>query len=320
MLVDIVNGFLGSGKTTLIQNLVAQLIPLERVVILVNEFGEIGIDGILLAGDDLDVVELTSGCVCCTLAADMGRQLQKIATRLKPDRVIIEPTGVATIQGVMAIVGSLRLEKYVKAVKVVLMLDAAEMQNYGGDYPAFFESQITRADVVIINKCDMVPLSAVSEIRKWISTVNRRSRILETKFGKVSLEQMDAPPVSSDLTGGGGENLHHQHHHDRYIERNTPGYRSFSREYREVFDKSGLEYFFLTLKNLMPGEVIRAKGIFRCAEGFIRVDYVPASGVTVSDLGDGFKNSRVLIIGHDFIDSELDKKLQACLASSISIT
>lgn len=314
MIVDIVNGFLGSGKTTFIQNIIRQMVPLEKVVILVNEFGEIGIDGMLLARDHSEVVELTSGCVCCTLAADLGRQLLDIATRLKPDRVIIEPTGVATIQGLLSVVGSLRLEKHVEAIKVIFMVDAAESEIFQGGYPMFWESQIARADVVLINKTDLVSPSAVREIRRSVSAINGRARIIETKFGEAALEQMGAPPVSGDLTGGGDKNLHHQHHHNHSDDRKIPDYQSFSKEYREIFDMNKLEAFFRNLSSPAQGEVIRAKGIFRGADGFRRIDYVPASGVTVNDLGGGFSSSRVLVIGRGFMTSDLEKKLQDCLA------
>lgn len=314
MIVDIVNGFLGSGKTTFIQNIIRQMVPLEKLVILVNEFGEIGIDGMLLARDHSEVVELTSGCVCCTLAADLGRQLLDIATRLKPDRVIIEPTGVATIQGLLSVVGSLRLEKHVEAIKVIFMVDAAESEIFQGGYPMFWESQIARADVVVINKTDLVSPSAVREIRRSVSAINGRARIIETKFGEAAPEQMGAPPVPGDLNGGGDEYLHHQHHHNHSDDRKIPDYQSFSKEYREIFDMNKLEAFFRNLSSPAQGEVIRAKGIFRGADGFRRIDYVPASGVTVNDLGGVFNSSRVLVIGRGFMTSDLEKKLQDCLA------
>lgn len=318
MLVDIVNGFLGSGKTTFIQSIVKQLVPLEKVVVLVNEFGEIGIDGIVLAENELDVVEMTSGCICCTLAADLGRQLLNIAARLKPDRVIIEPTGVASIKGLLSVVGSLRLEKYVEAVKVITLLDASDLQSYDQGYPAFLESQAAGADLVLINKTDLVSPSTVRGIRSWTAAVNPGAKVLETAFGEVRLEHMDAPPVPSDLTGGGDQKLHHQHHEDHCVEKGTPDYQSFSGEYRGVFDIARLKAFFRSLNNLTRGEVIRAKGIFYCAGGFKRIDYVPAGGVTVKAMGGNFESSRVLIIGRGFTALELENGMRGCLESSKS--
>ncbi|RKO67949.1 CobW family GTP-binding protein [Desulfofundulus salinus] len=311
MLVDIVNGFLGSGKTTFIQNLVKKLVPLERIVILVNDFGEVGIDGALLAQDDLDVVELASGCICCSLAADLGRQLLDIATKVRPDRVIVEPTGVATIQGLLSVIGSLRLEKYIEAVKVILLIDAAEFKDFHAGYRTFVESQISLADIVIINKCDLVSAAEAREIRKTISTVNRRATVVETTFGQVALEQMGAPPTPGDLPGGGGDEClrhHHHHHHEKRL----PTYQSFSREYEGVFDLKSLQNYFQSLNSLPQGKVVRAKGIFRCPEGWYRIDFVPATGTKTIPVTYNFDNSKVLIIGLDLNHLPLAGNLEKC--------
>ncbi|MEW6423230.1 MAG: GTP-binding protein [Bacillota bacterium] len=313
MLVDLVNGFLGSGKTTFIQNLVKQLVPLERIVILVNEFGDVGIDGVLLAQDDLDVVELASGCICCSLAPDLGRQLFDIAAKVKPDRVIIEPTGVATIQGLLSVAGSLRLEKYVEAIKVILLIDGAEFKDFHAGCQTFVESQISLADLVIINKCDLIPPAAVQEIRKTIATINQRATVLATEFGQVTLEQMGTPPTPGDLdNGGGGKCLRHHHHHD-HLEKNIPAYQTFSREYDGIFNLNNLKTFFDRLGSRSKGEIARAKGIFRCPEGWHRIDFVPATGVVVTPLADSFEQSRVLIIGLDLNHLKLVENLQKCL-------
>lgn len=310
MLVDIVNGFLGSGKTTFIQNLVKKLVPLERIVILVNDFGEVCIDGALLAQDDLDVVELASGCICCSLAADLGRQLFDIATRVRPDRVIVEPTGVATIQGLLSVIGSLRLEKYIEAVKVILLIDAAEFKDFHAGYRTFVESQISLADIVIINKCDLVSAAEAREIRKTISTVNQRATIVETTFGQVALEEMGAPPAPGDLPGGGGDiRLRHHHHHH---EKRLPTYQSFSREYEGVFDLKSLQNYFQSLNSLLQGKVVRAKGIFQCPEGWQRIDFVPATGTKTTPVTYNSGNSRVLIIGLDLNHLTLAGDLEKC--------
>ncbi|MCL6447872.1 MAG: GTP-binding protein [Armatimonadetes bacterium] len=320
MLVDIVNGFLGSGKTTFIQNLVKQLVPLERIVILVNEFGDIGIDGALLAKDDLEVVELTSGCICCSLAPDLGRQLLKIATKIKPDRVIIEPTGVATIQGLLSVVGGLRLEKYVEAIKVILLIDGVEFTDFHAGYQTFMESQISLADVVIINKCDLIPSAVVREIRKTISKINQRAIVLDTKYGQVALEQMGTPPVPGDLNDGGGDRcLRHHHHHDDF-EKKITTYQTFTRKDHGIFDLNRLKKYFDSFGSLSQGQVVRAKGIFRCPEGWQRIDFVPASGTIITPLAENFDQSRVLIIGQNLVHSNLAENLQKCLLSSAGKT
>lgn len=309
MLVDIVNGFLGSGKTTFIRHMVGQLVPLERIVILVNEFGEVGIDGALLAQDGPGVVELTSGCICCSLAPDLGRQLLGIATGINPDRVIIEPTGVATIQGLLSVVGSLKLEKYIEAVKVILLIDAAEFKDFQSDYPAFVEAQISLAHTVIINKCDLVSEAAVREIRRTISTINPQATVLSSTFGQVALEQMGAPPDRGGLHAGGGGDVCHRHLHHHNHGKGVPTYQSFSRLYEGLFDPDRLVGFF---RDLAQSGVMRAKGIFRCPEGWQRIDLVPSTGVTAVPLTGSFNNSRVLIIGSGLNTTRLAGSLEKC--------
>ncbi|MCL6557444.1 MAG: GTP-binding protein [Firmicutes bacterium] len=310
MLVDIVNGFLGSGKTTFIRHIARQLVPLERIVILVNEFGEVGIDGALLTNEGLGVVELTSGCICCSLAPDLGRQLLGIATGVNPDRVIIEPTGVATIQGLLSVVGSLKLEKYIEAVKVIFLIDAAEFKDFQSGYPAFLEAQISLAHTVIINKCDLVSEADAREIRQTISTINPQATVLSSTFGQVALEQMGAPPAQGDLyTGGGGDTCHRHLHHHHNHEKRVPTYQSFSRLYEGLFDPDRLIAFF---RDLAQSGVMRAKGIFRCPEGWQRIDFVPSTGVITALLAGSFDNSRVLIIGSGLNPARLAGSLEKC--------
>lgn len=310
MLVDIVNGFLGSGKTTFIRHLARLLVPLERIVILVNEFGEVGIDGALLANDGLGVVELTSGCICCSLAPDLGRQLLGIATGIGPDRVIIEPTGVATIQGLLSVVGSLKLEKYIEAVKVIFLIDAAEFKDYfQTGCPAFLEAQISLAHTVIINKCDLVSEADAREIRQTISTINPQATVLSSTFGQVALEQMGAPPAQGGLDAGGGGDFSHRHLQHHNHEKMFPTYQSFSRLYEGLFDPDRLVGFF---RDLAQSGVMRAKGIFRCPEGWQRIDFVPSTGVITALLAGSFDNSRVLIIGSALDPATLAGNLEKC--------
>ncbi|MGB9903350.1 MAG: CobW family GTP-binding protein [Desulfotomaculales bacterium] len=310
MLVDIVNGFLGSGKTTFIRHMARLLVPLERIVILVNEFGEVGIDGALLTNEGLGVVEMTSGCICCSLAPDLGRQLLNIATGVNPDRVIIEPTGVATIQGLLSAVGSLKLEKYIEAVKVIFLIDAAEFKDYfQTGCPAFLEAQISLAHTVIINKCDLVSEADAREIRQTISTINPQATVLSSTFGQVALEQMGAPPAQGGLDAGGGGDSSHRHLHHHNHEKMFPTYQSFSRLYEGLFDPDRLLVFF---RNLSQSGVIRAKGIFRCPEGWRRIDFVPSTGVITAPLAGSFANSRVLVIGSAIDPATLSGNLEKC--------
>lgn len=126
MRVDVVNGFLGSGKTTLIKNILLECPGREKIAVLVNEFGETGIDGELLGDSGAEVVELANGCICCTLKADMKSQIAYIAGRYKPQRLIIEPTGIATIGNVLGVLKSLSLAEHIR--RELVQLHAARLR------------------------------------------------------------------------------------------------------------------------------------------------------------------------------------------------
>ncbi|MGD9073513.1 MAG: GTP-binding protein, partial [Desulfobacterales bacterium] len=156
MIVDIVFGFLGAGKTTFITRVLKAWGSKEKTVVLVNEFGEVGIDGELLAAQGGNVVEMPSGCICCTLQADFRSQLLDISRKIGPERVIIEPTGVATIAQVRSIIEAQLFEDTIREINDILISDAT---GFMGLYKAnrhFVESQVENADVVLLNKCDKV--------------------------------------------------------------------------------------------------------------------------------------------------------------------
>ena len=309
MIIDIVHGFLGSGKTTFIQQLLEQLTPLEKVVVLVNEFGQVGIDGALLRQGGSDVVELSSGCICCTLKADLSRQIPEIAAEFKPDRLIIEPSGVATIQSLLEVVGALRLEPYVQAVRVICIVDAGSFIDLYGASPMFVRTQLERANIIIINKRDLVDASGAGEIRKTISSINGRAVILITRYGRIGLEQLDAPPVTAGAASdGGGEHPRH-HHHDE-----TAQYQSFSRKTGLVFSRPALRQFFARMETGEQGRVIRAKGIFKCREGWVRFDFLPGN-INETVLAGDFESSRIVVIGYTLEMEQLEREFSRCACS-----
>lgn len=321
MIVDIVNGFLGSGKTTFIQNYIKEMGNLERVVVIVNDYGEICIDGALMSLYDLDVVELPNGCICCTLSQDLTSQLIDIATKIMPDRVIIEPTGVATIQGLLSTVGSLRLEKYIEKINVILMLDAVDFPNMYSSNRHFIEDQIEKADIVLINKCDLINEDKAREIRQTVAAINDNAKVFMTSFGKVS--PISHSPFHSLFENGEGntrgplrQNLFfHDHKHEHHFE----SLQNRSMEYDGIFDLEKLKLIFKKMVNCGHDRVVRAKGVFQCTDGLYRIDYVPAGGITVSRLPDNFSKhgkSRVLFIGKD-LEQWLDlKEISDCLVAS----
>ncbi|MFZ5632328.1 MAG: CobW family GTP-binding protein [Bacillota bacterium] len=307
MIIDIISGFLGSGKTTFIRQLTGQLTPLERVVVLVNEFGQVGVDGALLRQGGNEVVELSSGCICCTMKADLGRQIPEIAVNFAPDRLIIEPSGVATIRNVLESVGSLRLEPYVQAVRVIGIVDGQAFPGLLAASPLYVRSQLVYADLILINKCDLITAVEAGQVRETIAAINGRAAVLLTSYGRVTLDQLDASTVHAGVMRGGGESpLRPASLPD------TPHYQSFSRQMAGAFDRQALRQFFTALGRPEVGEVVRAKGIFQCTGGWVRYDFLPQN-FNEADLTGRFDGSRLVVIGHHLDTERLAGELLRCL-------
>lgn len=306
MKVDIINGYLGAGKTTLVRQLIDLLAPQEKTVVLVNEFGQVGIDGAILKQTGADVVELPNGCVCCTLTADLRAQIKNIALQFSPGRLLIEPTGVATINNLVRILGSLSLEQYISEIRHWLVIDAGNFLQELQQSRMFVQSQVEAAQIVVINKCDRVGDIEISQIQEIISTFNSTARIIPTSYGRVSVAELKqgCAMVIPEL----GTEHHHFH--------GIPNYQEFSRRLTGEFNREQLVDFFGSLSQERYGWVIRAKGIFALqGQQWLRLDYVYGESI-VSNLDQSGEDSRVAIIGTDLQRSELENALTGCYFST----
>lgn len=308
MIVDIVNGFLGSGKTTLIKNLVGQLAPREKLAVLVNEFGEIGIDGILFQEPGLDVVELANGCICCTLNTDMKAQIGMIATRYKPDRLIIEPSGVATIHGVMKVLESLSLEKYIDSIKVILVVDASGFTELFEASRLFVLSQLKKAQVIFINKCDRVTPQKAEDIQKTISAINSKAFIITGSFGNLKISMMGDLVIPNTRAGDEGGEHHHPHHHADALNENI---ESFSVELPGIFRLNELKSVICKIKEGYYGDIVRFKGVFHCQGGWVRLDYV-SKEIREEKFSGKLSSSIAVLIGSNLIRELFKKELLEC--------
>jgi G3E family GTPase len=319
MVVDIVYGFLGSGKTTFITRVLGEWGERERIVVLVNEFGDVGIDGSLLRDRGGNVVEMPSGCICCTLQGDFRKQMLEIIESIKPQRLIIEPTGVATIGQIRSIVEAQMFENVIREVNHVLVADATGFMGLYKANPHFIESQVENARIVLLNKCDKVDARRAMLTRSAISAINPHATVLTTEFGAVDWAEYTmalSTPLGfhqkikrSDFFGvpDSSENDEEMASGERRIrlrdEEDALGYESFGLVYDEIyFRQDALEALFHELNDATMGEVVRAKGIFRVGEKCVLMEL--ASGEFSSQPVRLTDQSRVSVIGRN-----LDKKL-----------
>jgi G3E family GTPase len=314
MIVNIVNGFLGSGKTTFIKNLIDQPTDKGKLVVLVNEFGEIGLDGLFLAESGLDVVELASGCVCCTLSADLKKQVERIAVQYQPDRLIIEPSGVATIDSVLKVLNNLSLERYIDAIKVILIIDASGFESLYAVAQLFVLAQIRAANMIIINKCDQVTVQEAEEIKNTVLTINNQAKVFMGSYGKISATEFYALDGLSETLAEQGEGLTdlHHHHHSHAAEQS---YESYSAELAGKFDLRLLEDLFKRLSSSDWGKIIRAKGVFNCQQGWKRLEYA-SQEVEVADFNGQVATSKFAFIGTDLNQTDLQNEIANCMVES----
>ncbi len=200
MIVDVIYGFLGSGKTTFISRILQEWGSKEKIVVLVNEFGDVGIDGTLLQGQNSKIIEMPSGCICCTLQSDFKTQMLDILATIHPERLIIEPTGVATIGQIRAIIELQIFEDVIDTINNILIADATGFMALYQANRYFVESQIVNARLVLLNKCDKVEQRRALLIRDAITAINPDATVLLTEYGGVDWAQyqlaMSTPPSS----------------------------------------------------------------------------------------------------------------------------
>ncbi|MCU0600268.1 MAG: GTP-binding protein [Desulfobacterales bacterium] len=334
MIVDIVFGFLGAGKTTFITRVLKEWGSKEKTVVLVNEFGEVGIDGELLAAEGGNVVEMPSGCICCTLQADFRAQLLEISRAIRPERVIIEPTGVATIAQVRSIIAAQLFENTIRQINDILIADAT---GFMGLYKAnrhFVESQVENADIVLLNKCDKVDRTKAMVTRSAISAINPEITVLTAEFGAVDwadyhLALSAAPRYKRTRI----EDEHHrandgvqnlmaeavgQGHPHFDEEEDALGYESYGCVFGDLsFDRSALEAFFRELNKPTSGagEIVRAKGVFRLGDRAILMEL--ASGEFSFQPMGQLKQSKVSIIGKGLNREMIGAALERCVAKDV---
>ena len=220
--VDIVSGFLGAGKTTFIKKLIGEAIQGEQTVLIENEFGEIGIDGGFLKDSGIEIKEMNSGCICCSLAGDFATSLKEILTKFKPDRIIIEPSGVGKLSDVMKAVADVEEELEVEHNCAVTVVDVKKCKMYMKNFGEFFNNQIQFAGTIILSRADIADQKKIDEAVALIRNVNLTATIITTPIteltGEKLLEVLESPVDLKkellDEMAHEHDHHHHDHHHD----------------------------------------------------------------------------------------------------------
>ena len=284
MRVNLVFGFLGSGKTTLVRHLLAERRS-EKTAVIVNEFGAVGVDGDILRGDDVDIVELNSGCLCCTLKGSLMLAIEELAAKAGVERIIVEATGLAQPGELTETLADASMKLPVAIGPLVTVVDAARFSKLVTMLGEFYAAQIESADILVLNKVDLVPADVLERVREEIREINPQADILFAEQAEVDSDYLLDRPAGGRVAratgaapqgapghrhvagehGGGPSPTHaHEHEHGDHDPHAGAPAESFVLAAPANPDRAGVERFFRTL----PDSVWRAKG-------FMRIDGTP---------------------------------------------
>ena len=220
--IDIISGFLGAGKTTLIKKLLEEAFRDEQVVLIENEFGEIGIDGGFLKEAGIEIREMNSGCICCSLVGDFGASLREVISRYHPDRILIEPSGVGKLSDVIKAVQDVQEETGLVLNSYTTVVDAKKCKMYMRNFGEFFNNQVEYAGAIIMSRTDIVDEAKALQAMELLREINKKAAIITTPIkeldGKKLLEVMEHPVsleeemMKEEICPECGH-VHGEHHH-----------------------------------------------------------------------------------------------------------
>ena len=285
--IDVFSGFLGAGKTTLIKKLLKEGYDGEKLVLIENEFGEIGIDGGFMKDAGIEVTEMNQGCICCSLVGDFGKALQKVLDEYSPDRIIIEPSGVGKLSDVIKAVMDVKSDEIVLN-SYTTVCDASKIKMYMKNFGEFYKNQVETAKTIVLSRTQKLSEEKLAEAVAMIKELNDHATIVTTSWDEISGKQILAAmenenKFAEDLLKEELEHHHHdddeechchdhEHHHHHHADE---VFTSFGVETAKKFTKEGLEAALAKLTGEEYGTVLRAKGIVAGENGWFEFDFVP---------------------------------------------
>ncbi len=337
--IDIFSGFLGAGKTTLIKKLLKEALAGTKVVLIENEFGQIGIDGGFLKDSGIEIKEMNSGCICCSLVGDFGTSLKEVLDTYQPERILIEPSGVGKLSDVMKAVQDVHTDVEVQLNSAVAVVDASKAKMYVRNFGEFFINQIEHAGTIILSRTADISKEKLEQCVELIREHNPKAAIITTPWdeldGKRILETIEGAKdleaeLMEEVKNLHDEHEHHHHeqehhHHDHdHGEECTCGCHDHDHDHHghhhadEVFTSWGVEgpaaYTKEEIENILEeldreseyGFILRAKGMVPAGDGtWVYFDYVP--GESNVREGQADVTGKICVIGSKLKEENLAK-------------
>ena len=327
--VDIISGFLGAGKTTFIKKLIDQVFTGEKLVLIENEFGEIGIDGGFLKDAGIEITEMNSGCICCTLVGDFSKALQKVLAEYQPDRVIIEPSGVGKLSDIVRAIEDVKKDAEIEIDGRITVVDGKKAKLYLKNFGEFFEDQVKHASTIVVSRTQMMTDEKVEECIHMLRDENADAAIISTPWEQLSKDAIwHALEHGAEIEGLLEEEHDHHHDHEECCEHDhnhhdheeccehdhhhhhhhaDEVFTSWGKETAHKYTEEELDFLVKALSETDSyGTILRSKGIVPMTDGtWKQFDLVPEE-YEVRD-GQADYTGRVCVIGTDLKEDELLK-------------
>ena len=316
--VDIISGFLGAGKTTFIKQLIEQVFTGEKLVLIENEFGEIGIDGGFLKDAGIEITEMNSGCICCTLVGDFSKALQKVLEEYQPDRVLIEPSGVGKLSDIVKAIEDVKQDAEIEVNARITVVDGKKAKLYLKNFGEFFEDQVKHASTIVISRTQTMTDEKIEECVHMLREENADAAIISTPWEElgreaichalehgVEIEGLLEHPGDTCCCHGHHHHHEHHHHHGHNHHHADEIFTSWGKETAHKYTDEELDFLLKALAETEGyGTVLRSKGIIAMADGtWKQFDLVPEE-YEVRESGADY-TGRICVIGTDLKEGEL---------------
>jgi G3E family GTPase len=300
--VDVVSGFLGAGKTTLIKKLL-KAYENEKVVLIENEFGDIGIDGDIVERDGFEVFEISSGCICCIMKKDFLEVLQRVIDEFKPERIVIEPTGLSILSEIVEILNTKEVGEKCSINSLITVIDSINYLEQCDAFGEFFEDQIINAETLILSKSQFVDDSKLEIIIKSLREYNNHAEIITSTWDNLT---------HAEVKGLLDENLNIEFKELFYTEYKPCSENKFKTlgiETSRKFTRDELEEILKELKDPAYGEVLRGKGFLKGYNSFLEFSYT--NGQFIIEENKFKASGKFCLIGRNLVEEEIKKLFKA---------
>lgn len=322
--LDIVSGFLGAGKTTLILKMLKERKGNEKIFILENEYGKAGIDGVLLSSNNAEIEEIYSGCICCSLKGEFTQVLKQTISTIRPERILIEPTGIGKLSEVLQTVQQPCFHETIVIDHVITVVDVHEVHSYLKNFGEFYKDQISHAKIIVLSKTQEIPETKIQEVVNLLREYNPSAKIVSSPWDQLDIQEIlqEEKPYEelsknekvislkklsyNRKQPASSQTCNHNSGADIFDNVSWKGQR--------VFSISSLNAVLSAISTGQYGKILRAKGIVAGKKDWIHFEYV--NGQWKCNTTEPLKLGRAVFIGQNLLSEKLLELVEGANAES----